>query len=145
MKFALPALLACLASSTVAAGATGTATIVQADGHTNVYYNVRIAVIRGVLYMTSADAKGTMVINRAACSYQGQLMVCLVTHATLIQQGETSPLDFRRGTIYANDTDDYLPLTMSTTKVSPHSIMLSFTTERGTSVSLTGRLDKVVK
>lgn len=120
-------------------------TIVQADGDKDTYSDVEIKVIHGALYMTSEDGKGTMVITRAACSHQAQLMVCYATNATLVQSGETSPLDFKRGTVYVNDTDDYQPLVMSTTKVAPHSIMLSFTTKRGTYVTVNGSIDKVVK
>jgi hypothetical protein len=145
MRFGLPVLLAFLALSTLAAGATGTVTIVQPDGDTNVYNDVKIKVLYGTLYMTTADQTGTMIISRAACSHQGKLMVCLATNATLIQSGKTSPLDFRSGTIYANDTDDYLPLVLSTQKVPPHSILLSMTTKRGTYVSLSGRIDQVLK
>src|SRR5271165_3424773 len=130
MKFSVSALIAYLILSIAPAGATGTITIMQADGSTNTYNDVEIKVIHGALYMTSEDGKGTMIINRAACSHQGQLTVCFATGATLVQAGETSPLDFKRGTIYANDTDDYQPLVMSTTKVPPHGILLSFTTKR---------------
>ena len=76
---------------------------------------------------------------------QGKLMVCFATNATLIQNGKMSQLDFERGTIYANDTDDFQPLVMSTEKVPPHSIMFSMTTKRGTEVTLSGRVDQVVK
>ncbi|MBV9333536.1 MAG: hypothetical protein JO146_05980 [Candidatus Eremiobacteraeota bacterium] len=145
MRIALLALLACLTCIPVAAAATGTMTIVQSNGGTNTYSNVEIKAIHGALYLTSNDGKGTMVINRAACSHQGQLMICYATNATLVQSGETSPLDFQRGTVYVNDTDGYLPLVLSTQKVPPHSIMLSFTTKRGTTVTLNGRIDKVVK
>lgn len=145
MRLALLVLFGCLALSTVSAGATGTMTIVQADGDRNVYDDVEIKVIHGALYMTSADGKGTLIIQRAACSYQGKLMVCFATNAALVQSGETSALDFKRGTVYANTTDDFQPMVMSSTKVPPHSIMLSFTTKRGTYISLSGRIDKVVK
>lgn len=145
MKLGFSALLACLALGPVAAGATGTATIVQANGRTNVYEGVSIKVIHGVLYMTTADGKGTLIINRAACSHQEQLLVCLATSATLVQSGQTSPLDFKRGTVYANDTGDYQPMVMTTTKLPPHSILFSMTTKRGTVMSLSGRLDEVVK
>jgi hypothetical protein len=145
MRLALLALLACLTCIPVAAAAKGTMTIVQANGETNTYNDVEIKAIHGALYLTSEDGKGTMVINRAACSHQGQLMRCYATNATLVQSGETSPLDFQRGTVYINDTDSYQPLVMSTTKVPPHSIMLSFTTKRGTTVALNGSIDKVVK
>ena len=145
MKSALPVLLAFLALSTAGAGATGRLTIVRSDGDVNVYNDVDIKIIHGALYITSEDGKGTMVINQAACSYQGKLMVCFATKATLVQSGQVSPLDFKHGTVYLNNTDDYQPLVMSTTKVPPHSIMLSYTTKRGTLISCNGRIDKVVK
>lgn len=145
MKLALPALLAFLSLSALSAGATGTMTLVHANGQTETYDDVEIKVIHRALYLTSADAKGTIVIDRAACSYQGKLMVCLATGATLVQSGETSPLDFKRGTVYLNDTDDYQALVASTTKVAPHSVMVSFVTQRGTALALTGRIDKMVK
>ena len=143
MRLALLALLACSTCIPIAAAAKGTMTIVQSNGETDVYNDVEIKVIHGALYMTSADAKGTIVIHRAACSYQGKLMVCLLTSASLVQDGETTPLDFKRGTCYVNSTDDYQPLTQSTTKVAPHSVLLTFKTDKGTLVTLNGRIDMV--
>jgi hypothetical protein len=138
------ALCACI-FSTATAGAQGTMTIQQPDGGTNTYQNVVIKVIHSALYLTSADGRGTLVINRAACSYQGKIMVCLPTSAALVQSGKTSPLDFQKGTVYLNSTDDPQQMTASTQKVPPHSIVLSFTTDRGTYINLSGRIDKVVK
>jgi hypothetical protein len=143
----LPAALAFCAClfSPATAGATGTMMIQQPDGGQNVYHDVAIKVIHSALYLSSQDGKGTLVINRAACSYQGKLMVCLPTSATLVQSGKTSPLDFQQGTVYLNSTDDPVQMTASTQKVPAHSIVLAFTTQRGTFVSLSGRIDKVVK
>ncbi len=62
-----------------------------------------------------------------------------------MQAGETSPLDFKRGTLYVNSTDDPQTLVLSTTKIAPHSVILSITTKKGTYVNLSGRIDKVVK
>lgn len=140
------ALLAFLVSLGAApARATGTMTVRQADGSTNVYRDVEIKVIHGAMYVTSADGKGTLVIQRAACSYQGKVMVCFVTNAALVQAGNTSALDFQRGTLYVNSTDDSQPLPLTTTKIAPHGVLLSFTTKKGTYVGLNGRIDKVVK
>lgn len=145
MKPAILALFACFSCIPISAAAQGTVTIVHSGGETNVYHDVEIKIIRGALYVTSADAKGTFVIHDSACSYQAKLMVCLLTNATLIQSDETTPLDFQRGTCYVNPTDDYQPLVLSTKKVAPHSVLLSFTTEKGTYVTLDGRIDKVVQ
>jgi len=138
------AVLAC-AFAAAPARASGTITIVQSDGETNTYPDAAIKIIHSALYVTSADGKGTLVVNKAACSYQADLMVCFLTNATLVQSGKTSALDFQRGTVYINLTDDSQPMAMTTTKVGPHSILLSFTTKRGTYVSASGRIDKVVK
>ncbi|HEV3091640.1 MAG TPA: hypothetical protein VGX91_09425 [Candidatus Cybelea sp.] len=145
MKRSFLLFAALFALGTIAAQASGTITIVHKGGQPEVYDSVAIKVLHGALYVTSEDGKGTLVISRAACSHQGDLMVCLVTHATLVQAGSTSPLDLKTGTIYVNSTDDPLQLVLSTTKVPPHSIWLSMTTDRGTYVSLTGRIDKVVQ
>jgi hypothetical protein len=137
--------LLALGVCTTEARATGTVMIRQNDGGTNTYSGAGIKIIHSALYVTSADGRGTLVINRAACTYQGQLMVCLPTSATLVQAGQTSPLDFKSGTVYLNDTDDFQSMPLTTAKVPPHSILLSFSTKRGTYVSVRGRIDKVVK
>lgn len=133
------------ASSAQPVLAGGTVVIRQSDGHSDVYHDVTIKVIHGALFMTSADGKGTMVVHQAACSYQGNLMVCFPTAVTLVQAGQTSPISVRTGTIYVNSTDEPQQLALSTVKVPAHSIMLSMSTKRGTFVSLVGAIDKVVK
>jgi hypothetical protein len=142
---ALLTLVTWFALGSAPASATGTVMVRQSDGHLNVYQKVQLKVIHDALFVTTADGEGTLVIHRAACSYQGDLLVCFVTSATLVQAGKTSLLDFQRGTAYVNETDAPVPLSLSTTKVPAHSIMLTFTTERGTYVGITGRFDEVVK
>jgi len=145
MRFAAFTLVVWLAFGAAPAGATGTVLVRLSSGHTDTYHQVAIKVIHSSLYLTSADGKGTLVIHRAACSYQGQLLVCFPTSATLVQAGKTQPLDLKTGTVYANSTDAPEALPFSTIKVPAHSILLSLTTERGTYVSLHGRIDQVVK
>ncbi|HEU5481445.1 MAG TPA: hypothetical protein VFU90_16480, partial [Candidatus Tumulicola sp.] len=69
------------------AAAEGTARIQQADGTVNVYQHVKIQLVQKSLTMTTADGKGTMIIYRAACSFQGDVMSCLPTGITLVQSG----------------------------------------------------------
>lgn len=134
------ALCAALAAPAIAKGVV---TIQQSDGTTNVYDDVAIKIIHNALFLTSADGKGTLVVNRAACSYQGALLVCLPTGMTLIQSGQTNPIKVTSGTIYVNLTSEPQQLSLSSTKVRPHSILVSFTTKRGTYVALSGQIDQV--
>jgi hypothetical protein len=139
------AIVALTALGAAPAGASGTILIVHNDGNADKYDGVQIKIIHDALYVTSADGKGTIVINRAACSFQGELLVCLTQTGALVQSGTTKSLDLRHGTLYVNSTDDPQQLALSTSKVPPHGILLSFNTDRGTYVTLTGRIDKVVK
>jgi hypothetical protein len=139
------ALLALMAVGAAPAAASGTILIVHDDGDSDKYDGVQIKIIHNALYLTSADGKGTIVINRAACSFQGKLLVCLTQTGALVQSGTTKSLDLKNGTLYVNSTDDPQQLVLSTSKVPPHGILLSFNTDRGTYVTLTGRIDKVVK
>jgi hypothetical protein len=136
---------AAVASVAGIACAKGTLTIQQSNGTINTYPNVTIKVIHNALYLTSADGEGTLIINRAACSYQGQILACLPTSVALVQAGATSPVDLTTGTVYVNTTDTDQQLVLSSRKLQPHSILLSFTTKKGTYVNSTGRIDQVVK
>jgi hypothetical protein len=127
------------------ARAGGTVTIQHSDGTIDTYRDAAIKVIHSALYVTSADGKGTMVINRAACSYQGDTYVCLPTSVTLVQSGSTNAVDLSSGTIYANMTDDAQQLPLSSQHLGPHSILLSITTKKGTTINLSGTIDKVTK
>ena len=73
---ALLALVIWFALGPAPASATGTVIVRQSDGHLNVYQNVQLKIIHDALFVTTADGEGTLVIHRAACSYQGDLLVC---------------------------------------------------------------------
>ncbi len=125
------------------ARAEGTARIQQADGTVNTYHNVKIKIVQKTLTMTSPDGKGTLMIYRAACSYQGDILACLPTGTTLIQGGTVNPIKLVSGTVYANMTGEPHNLAMSSTKVPAHGILMSLKTQRGTYVTLSGTLDEV--
>lgn len=124
------------------AAAEGTARIQQADGTVNVYQHVKIQLVQKSLTMTTADGKGTMIIYRAACSFQGDVMSCLPTGITLVQSGAVNPIKLLSGTVYVNLTGDPHRLALSTTTLPPHSVMMALKTRKGTYVSLSGTIDK---
>lgn len=140
---ALGACAAALAFGAAAADAAGTVTIQQADGSVQTYSDAVVKVIHNILYVTSADGKGTLIVSRAACAYQGQVLVCLPTALTLAQAGSVNPIHLTKGTLYVNLTDQPQLLAASTMKISPNSIILSMQTKAGTYVSVSGAIDKV--
>lgn len=127
------------------ARAIGTMTIAHQDGDVDKYDDVEVKVLSGSLFLTSDDGDGTIVINKAACAYQGKIIVCLPTSAVLVQDGEAGPLDITTGTIYLNYTDEAQPLSRSSAKLPAHSVMVAFSTKKGTSVSATGTIDQLIR
>jgi hypothetical protein len=95
--------------------------------------------------LTSVDGRGTIVINRAACAYEGDTLVCLPTAVTLVQSGTSQVVDLASGTIYANMTGQKQQLKYSSMQLPAHSILLSITTKKGTYLNLTGVIDMVKK
>jgi hypothetical protein len=127
------------------ASAQGTIQIQHAGSQPDTYENVVIQVIHDTFNVTSADGKGTLIITRAACSYQGDVSVCLPTAVTLVQPDGTHALDLRSGTLYANTTSSPQKLPFSSTQIPPQGVIMSLQTRKGTFINLTGTIDKVVK
>jgi hypothetical protein len=143
-RFFTVAVLACAVaflSTGLAVRAEGTVYIQRADGSSNTYTGVRIAIIANKLHITSSDGKGTLVIERAACSHQGEILVCLPTLITNHQNGEDRPFNLKYGTIYANLTSDYQQLSYSSQHLAPNGVMISLVTANSTHVNITGTID----
>jgi hypothetical protein len=135
----------CWVASPVTAGAAGTMSINRQDGSVDTYRDVEIKVFSGSLFLTSDDGDGTIVVTRAACSHQGQIIVCLPTTAALVQDGDSNALNLVSGTIYLNYTGSAQPLSRSSAKLPANSVMLSLSTKNGTLINLHGRIDEVIK
>jgi hypothetical protein len=130
----------------VCADAKGTVRVQQSNGSVEMYKDVTIKLVRNkAIYVTTADHKGTLIIDQAACSYVGEIRRCLPYSAKLEQDGKTRPLDFKDGTIYGNLTDKMLTLPLSSQQVPPKGIVMLFKTRIGTFVSVTGTMDEVTE
>lgn len=125
--------------------ATGTLRKQESDGDVTVYNNVSVKVVHRTLRITSADGKGTLVINQAACSYVDQIQRCYPLKVSLEQGGVTKPLDLKHGTIYVNTSGTAQQMPLSSQQLPPNGILLSLTTDIGTYVTMTGKVDGIVR
>jgi hypothetical protein len=128
----------CVAS---VADAKGTVRVEQSDGTTQVYPNVSLRVVNHTLRITTQDGKGTLVVTRAACSFEGDLMRCLPYELHLEQDGVESALDFQQGTLYYNKTNTNQQLSASSTQVPPNGILGLLRTKKGTIIAISGVVD----
>lgn len=125
--------------------AEGTLRSQESTGTVRLYPNVTIKVVHQTLRITSHDGKGTLVINQAACAYDGALERCTPQKVTLVQGGVTKMIDLKNGTIYVNPTEQTQQMPLSSQQLPAHGILLSFNTERGTYVTMTGTVDGLVR
>ena len=128
-----------------AVDAKGTVRVQQSDGSTQVYNNVTLRIVGQTLRITSEDGKGTLVVTKAACSFEGDLMRCLPDELVLQQGGSEHTLDFQRGTIYYNNTAAKQQLSLSSTQVPPNGILGLLLTKKGTIIAVSGVVDAVSK
>ncbi len=131
--------------SAAPARAAGTLQIHDSSGSFNTYTGVTVNVFSGSLFITSADGKGTLVVNRSACSYQSKIIVCLPTSVILVQKRKEQRAFAHHWHALSQLYGEAQPLRLSSAKVPAHAVILSFTTANGTYVTLHGTLDQVIK
>jgi hypothetical protein len=142
---AVVALVAVVWTPSAPAGATGTARIQHPDGSVKTYTDVGIRANRDNLALTSSDGKGTLVFGRASCTKVGELLECLAYDATLFQNGETTHIPLKYGTVWYNPSQTTQTLSHSSTQLPSRGILLTAESKRGTYVSLNGVLDGELK
>jgi hypothetical protein len=130
-------------SAATIAEAKGSARVQQSDGSVQTYPNVSIRIRNKTLRITTADGKGTLIIDKAACSYLGALQRCLPYSIMLHQGGGDSRINFDQGTVYANLTDARQQLPQSSTQIPPRGILLALRTKAGTYITLSGTIDEM--
>lgn len=140
---AVVAALAALILPWSAARATGTVHVLQRDGSTRTYWNVRISIRDESMAITSSDREGTLVLGKAACTKVDELLECLPYDATLLQYGQRFHIPLQSGTVWLNPSKTEQRLTHSWTELPPRGVLLALRTKRGTYVTMTGTVDEV--
>jgi hypothetical protein len=125
--------------------ANGTLRVQESTGKVRTYDKVTVKVVQHTLRITSADGRGTLIVNQAACSFVDKIQRCYPLKVSLEQGGVTKPLDLKRGTIYVNTTGDVQSMPMSSQQLPSHGILLSFVTDIETYVTMTGKVDGIVR
>jgi hypothetical protein len=133
------------AGGPIAASAQGTITITHVKGDVESYPNAKVQIVHSTVNVTAADGKGTLVIYRAACRYQGEVMVCLPTAVSVVESSGVHALNLLSGTVFLNLTGTTQQLSLSTTKLPPNGVLMTLQTKRGTYINVVGQIDKVTK
>jgi hypothetical protein len=134
--------LAVVLSVALPAAADGVARVTKIDGSHQVYQNVLIRLTKRIrLTITSADGRGSLIVDEAACSYEGTLEHCLLIGVSLNQDGVTNPLTLQSGTALVNLTAKAQPMPQTTQTFPPYGIVLSLTTKIGTHILVSGTID----
>jgi hypothetical protein len=135
------ALIALTFAAAAPAAAKGTVRVQQSDASVQTYADVALRLTPQVLRLTSADGVSTLVVARTACVAEGSLERCSPSRVMLDRDGKEYPLRFASATLYLNLTPSEQPLSFSSRRLSPSSMLLAIRTNKGTYLSGSGHLD----
>jgi hypothetical protein len=141
VRIALLAAMVATVLGTGNASAFGVVNVQRSDGTTSTYPGAVISFVGKTLHVISADEKGTMVIERDACSYRGPIVMCLPTRFLLRQNGSERPIELESGTVYLNLTNRTQTLPFSSQRLPGRGILISVHTRHGTSINVNGTID----
>jgi hypothetical protein len=139
-SLSLSSALACLGGIS-AAKATGTTRIEQANKGVTVYHHTRFTIDNRALSLTSPDGKAELTIALIGCVKAGELHRCQPGGAEYRKNGAVRAIDITSGMLYFNPTGQKQPLSLSSTQVPPHGVILTIHTARGTYLSATAKID----
>jgi hypothetical protein len=147
MKLRAPCLAgafaAYLAFGTSVASAEGTVRITQSDGTVQTYANSVIRMAGDTIRVFSPDDHDTLIITHAACSYVGDIQRCLPYRIALRRDHADHTIGFDHGTVYVNPGTTAESLPRSSRQIPPNGLVAFVRTARGTSIAVTGTIDKV--
>jgi len=123
------------------ADATGTTRIQHRDSDVTDYRHTRFTIDNHALSLTSPDGKAKLTIALIGCVKTGELHTCQPGGAEYRKNGAVRAVNITSGTLYFNPTGEKLPLSLSSTQVPPHGVILTIHTARGTYLSATGKID----
>lgn len=121
--------------------ALGSVRIQQSDGSVQTYRDVTIRLTDAALQLTSADKVSTLLVARSNCVPDGQLVRCSPIRVTLQKGGKTYPIDMATATMYLNLRRTDEPLSFSSLRMAPSSVLFTIHTHKGTYVTGSGQLD----
>ncbi|HTJ27410.1 MAG TPA: hypothetical protein VMA36_14710 [Candidatus Limnocylindria bacterium] len=119
--------------------ALGTVRIQQSDASVQNYPDVTMRLTDAALLLTSADRVSTLLVSRTNCVPDGTLVRCSPTRVVLQKGGKSYPIDMASATLYLNLRDTDEPLSFSSLRLAPSSVLLTIRTHKGTYITGSGR------
>ena len=128
----------------VNARATGTVRIVQNNGVVHEFPGATVRIQHSSLYVTANDGQ-QLIISHGTCAYDGYIERCSPHSVRLQINGTLQTVTVASGTAYINPTNEEQTVPQSSTTLEPHGINVLLRTTDGTTVSLTGEVDKLLR
>jgi len=126
------------------AGAAAAVRIVQNNGVVHDFPGATVRLEHNALYITANDGQ-QLLVSHGACAYDGYIERCSPSSVRLQINGTLQPVTLASGAAYINPTEDEQTVPRSSTTLGPHGINVSLRTTDGTTVSVTGEVDKIVR
>ena len=128
----------------VDAGAAGAVRIVQSNGIVHEFPGATVTLQHNSLNVTANDGQ-QLIVSHGNCAYDGDIERCSPYSVRIQINGTLQPVTLASGVAYINPTKEEQTVPQSSTTLEPYGIDLSLRTTDGTTVSLTGEVDKLIR
>lgn len=125
--------------------AKGEMSVEYPDGETDIYEEMQIFHTPDTLYLKDASGINTVVISKAECTKEGQLLYCDRAKVFLENYGVSEEIVFTQLALFINETSSRQEIQGSRLVLKPKTILLEGVTKKGTFITAFGKIDSTEK
>lgn len=135
--------LVCIASAPVFA--KGEISVERPDGTIETYPGVAISNTADILYFEDPDTGTILMVSKKACNPEGELLVCKEARMGVDTHGVIEELSVKQIFLFINPTQKAQPIKNSEVTLSPGTVLLEASTNKGSYVTGLGKIDATTK
>ncbi len=129
----------------VPAFAKGEISVEHSDGIIESYSNVTISDTADILYFEDPDTGTILMISKKGCNPEGELLLCKEARMGVDTHGVIEELGVEQIFLFINPTQEAQPIKNSEVTLSPGTVLLEASTNKGSYITGLGKIDATTK
>lgn len=125
--------------------AKGEINVEHSDGTLETYSGVVISNTADILYFEDPDTGTILMVSKKGCNPEGELLVCKEARMGVDTHGVIEELSVKQIFLFINPTQKAQPIKNSEVTLSPGTVLLEVSTNKGSYVTGLGKIDATTK
>jgi hypothetical protein len=125
--------------------ARGEISVEYSDGNVETYSDVSISNTADILYFEDPDTGTILMISKKGCNPEGELLLCKEARMGVDTHGVIEELSVKQIVLFINPTQKAQPIKNSEVTLSPGTVLLEASTDKGSFITGLGKIDATTK